>query len=93
MQNRSDLNDLYSVQDIISLLGKTENRFQEIQNECGDNPRKVNSASKLSGSIQREQSKIIIVLLTDNKQIEAFEKTLSGAFSCVDTNCHLIVKF
>ena len=35
----------------------TENRFQEMQNETGYNPRKINLASKLSGFIQREQSK------------------------------------
>ena len=56
-----------------------------MQNECGYNPRKVNSASKLSGCIQREQSKIILAFPTDNKQMETFEKTLSGGFSCVNT--------
>ena len=57
MQNLFDLNDLYNAQNIILLLEIIENRFQEMQNECGYNPRKVNSASKLSGCIQREQSK------------------------------------
>ena len=47
-----------------------------MQNECGYNPRKVNSASKLIGCIQREQSKIIFALPTDNNQMETFEKTL-----------------
>ena len=56
-----------------------------MQNECGYNPRKVNSASKLIGCIQREQSKIILALQTDNNQMETFEKTLSGGFSCVNT--------
>ena len=54
-----------------------------MQNQCGYNPRKVNSARKLSGCIQREKSKIILALRTDNKQMETFEKTLSGGFSCV----------
>ena len=58
LQNLTDLNDLYNAQDVILLLEIIENRFQEMQNECGYNPRKVNSASKLSGYIQREQSKI-----------------------------------
>ena len=57
---------------------KIENRFQEMQNECGCNPRKINSASKLSGCMQREQSKVIVALPTDNKQMKTFEKTLSG---------------
>ena len=42
MRNLSDLNDLYNVQDLILLLKTTENRFQEMQNECEYNPRKVN---------------------------------------------------
>ena len=56
-----------------------------MQNQCGYDARKVNSARKLSGCIQREKSKIILALRTDNKQMETFEKTLSGGFSCVST--------
>ena len=89
MQNLSDLNDLYNAQDVILLLEIIENRFQEMQNECGYNPRKVNSASKLSDCIQREQSKIILALPTDNEQMETFGKTLSGGFSCVNTKLSL----
>ena len=85
MQNLSDLNDLYNAQDVVLLLEIIENRFQDMQNECGCNPRKVNSASKLSCCIQREQSKVIVALPTDNKQMKTFEKTLSGGFSCVNT--------
>ena len=47
-----------------------------MQNECGHNPRNVNSPSKLSGCIQREQSKTILAISTDNKRMETFEKTL-----------------
>ena len=85
MQNLSDLNDLYNAQDVILLLEIIKNRFQEMQNECGYNPGKVNSASKLSGCIQREQSKIILQFPTDNKQMETFKETLSGGFSCNNT--------
>ena len=85
MINLSDLNDLYNVQDVISLMVIIENRFQEMQNETGYNPRKINSASKLSSCIQREQSKCILALPTNNCHVEIFEKTLSGAFSCVNT--------
>ena len=42
MQNLFDLNGLYNAQNIILLLEIIENRFQEMQNECGYNPRKVN---------------------------------------------------
>ena len=62
-----------------------ENRFQEMQNEASCNPRKINSASKLSSCIQREQSKCILSLPTNNCYVEIFEKTLSGGFSCVNT--------
>ena len=85
MRNLSDLNDLYNVQDVILLMVIIENRFQEMQNETGYNPRKINSASKLSCCIQREKSKCILTLPTNNCHVEIFEKTLSGGFSCVNT--------
>ena len=85
MRNLSDLNDLYNARNVILLLEIIENRFQEMQNECRYNPRKINSSSKLSGCIQSEQSKIILALPTNNKQMETFEKTLSGGFSFVNT--------
>ena len=37
-------------------------------------PRKVNSASKLSGCIQKEQSKVILALQTKNNIVETFKK-------------------
>ena len=55
MRNLSDLNDLYNVQNVILPMVIIENRFQEMQNKTGYNPRKTNLASKLSGCIQREQ--------------------------------------
>ena len=65
MRNLSDLNDLYNAQDVILLLEMMENRFQTMQDTTGYNPRIINSASKLSGCIQREQSKVIIALPID----------------------------
>ena len=85
MRNLSDLNDLYNVQNVILPMVIIENRFQEMQNKTGYNPRKINLASKLSGCIQREQSKRILALPTNNCHVEIFEKTLSGGFSCVNT--------
>ena len=85
MRNLSDLNDLYNVQDVILLMVIIENRFQEMQNETGYNPRKINLASKLSGCTQREQSKCILALPTNNCHVEIFEKTLSGGFNFVNT--------
>ena len=86
MRNLSDLNNLYNVQDIILLMVIIENRFQEMQNETGYNPRKINLASKLSRCIQREQSKCILAFPSSNCHVEIFEKTLSGGFSCVNTH-------
>ena len=84
MRDLSDLNDLYNAQDVIILLEIIENRFQQIQDMTDYNPRIINSASKLSGCIQREKSKCIIALPTDNIQMEIFEKTICGGYSSVN---------
>ena len=85
MRNLSNLNDLYNVQDVIILLEIIENRFQIIQDKTSYNPRIINSASKLSGCIQREKSKCILALPINNTQMEVFEKTICGGFSSVNT--------
>ena len=85
MRDMSNLNDLYNAQDVILLHETFENRFQAMFEKSGFNPRKCNSASKLSGCIQREQSKVILELLTNNSIMENFEKTLTDGFSCVNT--------
>ena len=84
MRNLSDLNYLYNVQDVIILLEIIENRFQIIQDKTNYNPRIINSASKLSGCIQRENSKCILALPINNVQMEVFEKTVCGGFSSVN---------
>ena len=84
MRNLSDLNDLYNVQDVIILLEIIENRFQIIQDKTNYNPRIINSASKLSGCIQRENSKCVLALPINNVQMEVFEKTVCGGFSSVN---------
>ena len=84
MRDLSDLNDLYNAQDVIILLEIIENRFQQIQDMTDYNPRIINSASKLSGCIQREKSKCVIALPTDNIQMEIFEKTVCGGYSSVN---------
>ena len=79
------MNDLYNMQDVILLCEIIENRFQKMQDKFGFNPRKCNSASTLSGCVQRDQSKVIISLPTNFKHAEIFEKTLIGGFTCVNT--------
>ena len=61
-----------------------ENRFQAMFEKSGLNPRKCNSASKLSG-FKREQSKIILALPTNSSIMETFEKNLTGGFNCINT--------
>ena len=92
MKDLSDLNDLYNAQDVIILLEIIENRFQTMQDKTGYNPRIINSASKLSGCIQREKSKCILALPINNTQMEIFEKTCGG-FSSVNMRLSFDTEF
>ena len=85
MRNLGDLNDLYNMQDVILLCELIENRFQLMHEKFGFNPRKINSASTLSGCVQRDQSKVLIALPTCYEHAKVFEKSLIGGFSCVNT--------
>ena len=84
MKKLGDMNDLYNMQDVILLCELMENRFEQMNKKFGFNPRKCNSASTLSGCIQRNQSKVIIALPTNYSHAEIFEKTLIGGFTCVN---------
>ena len=84
MRKLGDMNDLYNMQDVILLCEIIENRFEKMNKKFGFNPRKCNSASTLSGCVQRNQSKIIIALPTNYSHAEIFEKTLIGGFTCVN---------
>ena len=85
MRNSGDVNDLCNTQDIILLTEITESRFQAMQNTYGFNPIKCNSASSMSGCIEREMSKIILALPTKYNHLEIFEETVIGGFSCANT--------
>ena len=85
MRNLGDMNDLYNFQDVTLLCEIIENRFQQMQEKFGFNPRKTNSASTLSGCVQRDVSKVIIALPTNFEHAEVFEKSLIDGFSCVNT--------
>ena len=74
MRNLGDMNDLYNMQDVILLCEITENRFVKMHKKFGFNPRKCNSASTLSGCVQRNQSKVIISLPTNYEHAKIFEK-------------------
>ena len=47
----------------------------------------------LSGSVERDLSKVIIVLPTTNETVDVFKQTLTGGFSCVNTGLLLAPKF
>ena len=73
---------MYSTQDVILLSEIIESRFQAMQNTYNFNPRKCNSASSMSGCIEREMSKIILALPTKYDHVEIF---VIGGFSWVNT--------
>ena len=78
MRNLGDLKDLYNTQDVILLTEIIESRFQAMQNTYGFNSRRCNSASSMSGCIEREMSKVILALPTKYEHIEIFEETVIG---------------
>ena len=49
------------------------------------NLRKCNSASTLSGCIEREILRVIVALPTSNVVVDIFEQTITGGFSSVNT--------
>ena len=85
MRHLGDLNDLYNVQDVILLSEIIENHFETMHKTYGFNPKKCNSASAMSGYIEREMSKIILALPTKLDHVEIFEQTVTGGFSSVNT--------
>ena len=89
MRNLVDGNDSYNTQDVILLTERTESRLQAMQNTYGFDPRKCNSASSMSGCIEKEMSKFILALPTKYKHVEIFEETVIGGFSCVNTRLAL----
>ena len=84
MRKLGDMNDLYNMQDVILRCEIIENRFEKMNKKFGFNPRKCNSASTLSGCVQRNQSKVIIALPINYSHAEIFEKTRIGGFTCVN---------
>ena len=83
--NLSDKNDLYSFHDSCLLFKILENWSETIHKICWFIPRKCNSASALSGCIEKEMSKVILSLPPNNEVVQVFESRLTGWFSCVNT--------
>ena len=84
MRNFGDLNDLYNTQDVLLLTKIIESRFQAMHDTYGFHPRKCNSASSMSGCIEREMPKINLALPTKYEHVEMFEETVIGSYSCVN---------
>ena len=61
IRNLGDLKNLYNTQDVILLTEIIESRFKVMKNTYGFNPRKCNSASSMSGCIEREMSKLLLL--------------------------------
>ena len=76
---------MYNAQDVILLREIIENGFQAMQDTYGFNPRRCNSASSLTGCIEREMPKIILALPTKYDHVEIFKQTITGVFSSVNT--------
>ena len=72
MRNLSDENDLYSFQDTCLLCKIVENWSETIHRICWLIPRKCNSASALSGWIQKVMSKVVLSLPPNNEVVEVF---------------------
>ena len=85
MRNLGGMSDLYNAQDVILLCEIIESRFQMMNDKYGFNPRKCNSASSMSGCIEREMSRVILVFPTKLERVEIFEQTVTGGFSSVNT--------
>ena len=85
MRKLSDMNHLCNSQNVILLYQNIESRFEVMYQKYFQNLRKCNSASSLSGCIQRDLSKLIITLPTSSSVVEIFEKTLTSGFSGVNT--------
>ena len=80
-----NLNKIFNFQGTIILCEIFEQKSKQLQKLFKYNPRKCDSASSFSGCAHRDQSKCLIGLPTDTKDVRVFEKILIGEFSCVNT--------
>ena len=85
LSNLGELNQIQNFQDTIILCEIFEQRSSLLQKIFNYNPRKCNSASSFSGCVHRSKSKCCIAPHTDAEHVRAFEKTLVGGFTCVNT--------
>ena len=85
MRNLSDMNDLYNFHNTCLSCKIIENQFEKIHKMRGYSRQKCNLASTLSGCIEREMSKVILSLSTNNEVVEVFERITTGRFDCIST--------
>ena len=77
-RNLGDLNVLYKAQDVILLCEIIENRFQAMKDTYGFNPRRCNSASSMSGCIEREMSKLYLPYQQNTIMLKFLNKRLQA---------------
>lgn len=86
IRNINDLNYLYNFLDTKILCKIFDSRASLMNEKYKFNLRRCNAASTLSGCIQINQSKVIILLPTHTETIDLFEKKLIRGFSSVSTH-------
>ena len=85
LKTLGDLNRIYNFQNTAILCEIFEERATLLQKLFKFNSRKCNSASSLSGCVQRLKSKCYIGLPTDAKIVRVFESILIAGYTCVNT--------
>ena len=74
IRNVGEVNDIYNAEDVILPCEIFENRASFIHEIYGISARSCNSATSLNGCINRNKSKLIIALPTNQNIIQYFEK-------------------
>ena len=71
-RNLGDMSNLYNAHYVILLSEIIESSFQVMKNTYEFNPRKCNSASSMSGYIERKMSRIILTFPAKLEHVEIF---------------------
>ena len=66
------MSDLYNAHDVILLSEIIESSFQVMKNTYEFNPRKCNSASSMSGYVERKMSRITLTFPAKLEHVEIF---------------------
>ena len=78
------MSDLYKFQSVYSLCEIVENRSKVMHKMHGFNHRRFNLAIASSGCIERNLSKVIIVLPINSEFLQLLEKNFTGDFRSIN---------